>query len=421
MTRKPLRPLTHVIVGASLAGAKAAETLRAEGFDGRIVLIGSEPYRPYERPPLSKQLLRGESDTESVFVHTANFYDDNEIELRVDTQVGEILPQSNVVTAEHGASIHYDRLLLTTGARPRRLRAPGADLAGIHYLRDLDDNAKLRADLQSASRVAVVGAGWIGSEVAASIRELGLDVALIDPAPAPLATVLGPEVGTLYRDLHAAHGVELHLDTKVDSFLGTRRVAGVRTGDGTEIDADLVVVGIGAEPRIELARHAGLAIDGGIAVNALLETSAPGVFAAGDVAAAWHPALGRRIRVEHWANAQNQGIAAAKNMLGAATPYDRLPYFFSDQYDLGMEYIGNASEWDRVVFRGNPATHEFIAFWITGERVIAAMNANTWDVAEPLQALIRAGQPVDEAQLIDVDVPLEALVSSPNDRQRTRR
>jgi len=417
MTRKPL---THVIVGASLAGAKAAETLRAEGFEGRIVLIGSEPYRPYERPPLSKQLLRGESDAESVFVHTKNFYDDNDIELRVDTHVGEILPQSNVVTTEHGASIHYDRLLLTTGARPRRIRAPGADLAGIHYLRDLDDNANLRADLQSASRVAVVGAGWIGSEVAASIRELGLDVALIDPAPAPLSTVLGPEVGAVYRDLHAAHGVELHLDAKVDSFVGKQRVAGVRTGDGTEIDADLVVVGIGAEPRIELARHAGLTIDGGIAVNALLETSAPGVFAAGDVAAAWHLVLGRRIRVEHWANARNQGIAAAKNMLGAATPYDRLPYFFSDQYDVGMEYTGFAGEWDRVVFRGDPATHEFIAFWIAGERVVAAMNANVWDVAEPLQTLIRAGQPIDEEQLIDVDVPLEALASSANDRQQAR-
>jgi 3-phenylpropionate/trans-cinnamate dioxygenase ferredoxin reductase subunit len=405
-----------VIVGASLAGASAAATLRAEGFDGRIVLIGSEPYPPYERPPLSKQLLRGDAAIADVFVHAERFYEDQDIELRVGTRVNELLPQSQVVTVDDGASIRYDRLLLTTGARARRLRAPGADLPGIHYLRDLDDNQALRADLQVATRVAVVGAGWIGSEVAASIRQLGLDVALIDPGPVPLARVLGPEVGAVYRDLHAEHGVELHFGATVHSFLGTTTVAGVRTEDGLDVAADLVVVGAGAEPRIELARHAGLHIDGGIAVDETLQTSSPRVFAAGDVAAAWHPTLGRRIRVEHWANAQNQGIAAAKNMLGAALSYDRVPYFFSDQYDLGMEYSGHASSWDRVVFRGDPASREFIAFWIAGDQVVAAMNANVWDVTEPLQALIRAREPVDESRLADPDVPLEALVG-PHDRE----
>jgi 3-phenylpropionate/trans-cinnamate dioxygenase ferredoxin reductase component len=413
--------LTHVIVGASLAGAKAAETLRAEGFDGRIVLIGSEPYRPYERPPLSKEVLRGESAAENAFVHADRFYEDNDIELRVDTRARELLPQSRVVTLEHGKSIRYDALLLATGARPRRLQLAGAALTGIHYLRDLDDNEALRAGLTSASRVAVVGAGWIGTEVAASIRQLGLDVALIDPGLVPLATVLGPEVGAVYRSLHAAHGVELHLGAKVDSFLGTDRVSGVRTVDGTVIDADVVVVGVGVEPRIELARNAGLRIDGGVAVDELLQTSAPGVFAAGDVAAAWHPKLGRRVRVEHWANAQNQGIVAAKNMLGAALPYDRLPYFFSDQYDFGMEYTGYAPTWDRVAFRGSPATLEFIAFWTANERVVAAMNANVWDVAEPLQALIRAGRPVDESQLIDQNVTLESLVRNPSDPEAVPR
>jgi len=412
---------THVIVGASLAGAKAAETLRADGFDGQIVLIGSEPYRPYARPPLSKQLLRGESDVEDAFVHTADFYADNDIDLRLSTRVQEVLPQSQVVTLEHGESIRYDRLLLATGARARRLHVPGAGLAGVHYLRNLDDNEKLRAAVQTAARVAVVGAGWIGSEVAASLRQLGLQVALIDPGPVPLATALGPEVGAIYRDLHAAHGVELHLGTSVDRFLGEGRVAGVRTTSGTTIAADVVVVGVGAEPRLELARHAGLEIDGGIAVNELLQTSAPNVYAAGDIASAWHPVVGRRVRVDHWANAQNQGVAAAKNMLGAATPYDRVPYFFSDQYDLGMEYTGFATKWDRVAFRGDPATHEFIAFWIAGERVVAAMNANLWDVVEPLQTLIRAGQPVNESRLVDTDIPLEALLPSSKDREGVRR
>jgi 3-phenylpropionate/trans-cinnamate dioxygenase ferredoxin reductase subunit len=401
-----------VIVGASVTGAKAAETLRSEGFDGRVVLLGAEPHRPYERPPLSKQLLRGESEVNDAFVHGDRFYADNDIELRVGTRVTEMHPETNAVTLDTGESIVYDRLLLATGSRPRQLRVPGADLAGLHLLRTLDDNAALRADLRSARRVAIVGAGWIGSEVAASIRQLGHEVALIDPSPVPLARVLGEEVGGVYRDLHAAHGVELHLGAGVDGFVGDGRVRGVRLSDGTEIPAELVVVGVGVEPRLELARQAGLAIDGGIAVDELLATSAPRVFAAGDVAAAWHPRLDRRIRIEHWANAQNQGIAAAKNMLDAAIPYDRIPYFFSDQYDLGMEYTGYTTSWDRVVFRGDPKSRKFIAFWISDERVVAAMNANIWDVVEPLQALIIAGQPVDDALLVDPAVPVDALAAA---------
>ena len=400
---------THVIVGASLAGAKAAETLRTDGFDGRVVLVGAEQFRPYERPPLSKQLLRGESAVEDAFVHDEPFYANNDIELLLDTRVNELDPHAHTVTVNGRESIRYDRLLLATGARPRRLNVPGARLEGIHYLRDLHDNNALRAALQAATRVVVVGAGWIGSEVAASIRQLGREVAIVDPAPVPLATVLGPEVGAVYRDLHAEHGVELHLGTGVESFVGERAVSGVRTSAGAVIPADLVVVGVGAEPRIELARHAGLRIDGGIATDEFLQTSAPGVFAAGDVAAAWHPRLGQRVRVEHWANARHQGVCAAMNMHGAALPYDRVPYFFSDQYDLGMEYSGFAPRWDRVVFRGDPATREFIAFYVADGRVVAALNANVWDVVEPLQTLIAARLPVDEARLADPDVAIDAL------------
>jgi 3-phenylpropionate/trans-cinnamate dioxygenase ferredoxin reductase subunit len=400
---------THVIVGASLAGAKAAETLRSEGFTGRVVLLGAEPHRPYERPPLSKQLLRGESSTDDAFVHPADFYADHDIELRLNTRVHDIDPAARLVHLHDGEPIGYDRLLLATGARPRHLVLPGVDLDDIHYVRGLDDNESLQSVLRTASRVAVVGAGWIGAEVAASLRQRGLDVALIGSGPTPLASVLGTEVGAVYRDLHAERGVELHLGDTVDAFIGHRRVSGVRTRRGVTIDADVVVVGVGVEPRIELATRAGLDIDGGVAVDEYLETSAPGVFAAGDVAAAWHPVLGRRIRVEHWANAQNQGIAAAKNMLGASTPYQRMPYFFSDQYDLAVEYSGYAPTWDRVTFRGDPATREFIAFWIADDRVVAAMNANVWDDAADLRALVEAQPPADESRLADPSVPLSLL------------
>jgi 3-phenylpropionate/trans-cinnamate dioxygenase ferredoxin reductase subunit len=400
---------THVIVGASVAGAMAAETLRAEGFDGRIVLLGAEFHRPYERPPLSKQLLRGEMEVDGAYVHGETFYADHDIELLVDTRVQDINLRGRVVSTDDGASIPYDRLLLATGARPRRLRVPGSDLSGVHYLRDLADNRALREAASHARRAVVVGAGWIGSEVAASLRMLGLKVAIIDPAPVPLATVLGREVGAVYRDLHREHGVDLHLGETVEGFVGDTAVTGVRTGNGAVVGGDLVVVGIGVEPRIELGLRAGLDIDGGIAVDEFLESSAPGVFAAGDVAAAWHPRLRTRVRVEHWANARNQGVAAAKNMLGFAEPYERLPYFYSDQYDFGMEYSGYTRSWDRVVFRGDPAGREFIAFWVEDDRVVAAMNANVWDVVEGLQSLILSGERVEDSQLADPDVELGAL------------
>jgi 3-phenylpropionate/trans-cinnamate dioxygenase ferredoxin reductase subunit len=258
--------------------------------------------------------------------------------------------------------------------------------------------------------MVVVGAGWIGSEVAASARQMGVEVAMVDPGAVPLAKVMGPEVGAVFRDLHACHGVELHLGTGVEAVVGTDSAEGVRTADGQVIDADLVVVGIGVVPRTELADAAGIRVGNGIEVNEYLETSVAGISAAGDVAAAWHPALGERVRVEHWANALNQGPAAARNMLGAAIPYDRVPYFFSDQYELGMEYSGFARKWDRVVFRGNPGDGEFIAFWITDGRVVAGMNANIWDVTGPIQSLIRSGRPVDVDRLIDPAVPLEELV-----------
>ena len=402
---------TFVIVGASLAGAKAAETLRSEGFDGEIVLIGEEPDHPYERPSLSKAFLRGESGADEAFVHGEGFYRENDVTLRVATSVNAIDVKQRTVCLEGRAEIRYDALLLATGSRARRLSVPGADLAGIHYLRTLRDAHALRDAVSTATRVAVVGAGWIGSEVAASIRQRDVAVSVIDPGEVPLRHVLGPEVGAVYRDLHVEHGVEFHLGSGVDAFVGDSAVEGVRTSDGVAIPADLVVVGVGAEPRVELARAAGLDVDGGIAVDPQLETSVPGVFAAGDVAAAFHPLFGRRIRVEHWANALNQGVTAAKNMLGTHTPYERIPYFFSDQYDLGMEYSGYAPTWDRVIFRGDPSTREFIALYVRDDKVVAALNANVWDVTESLQALIRNESPADDARLADLNIPLDDLVT----------
>jgi 3-phenylpropionate/trans-cinnamate dioxygenase ferredoxin reductase subunit len=403
---------TFVIVGASLAGARAAETLRAEGFDGRVVLIGEEPERPYERPPLSKGYLAGEAERDSVYVHDARFYEDHAIELRTGTRVTTVDLAADAVVLDNGERIGYDRLLLSTGAAARRLRAPGADLDGVHHLRSLADAGELRAALRSATSVAVVGAGWIGSEVAAVARQLGRPVAMIAPGAAPLERVLGADVGGFYRTLHAEHGVDLHLGQQVDVLHGSGRVEEVRTTDGQTIPADLVVVGIGAVPRVELAATAGLGVRDGIVVDECLQTSVPGIFAAGDVAAAWHPLLRTRIRLEHWANALNQGRTAALNMLGHATPYQRVPYFYSDQYDVGMEYSGHAPSWDRVVFRGDPASREFVAFWLTADRVVAGMSVNVWDVTDPIQQLIRSRSAVDVGRLTDPDVPLESLSSA---------
>jgi 3-phenylpropionate/trans-cinnamate dioxygenase ferredoxin reductase component len=401
---------TFVIVGAGLAGAKAAETLRAEGFDGRLLLLGEEPERPYERPPLSKAYLRGEADRDSLYVHPEGLYADKDIELRPSTPVRSIAPAARQVELAGGERIGYQRLLLATGAAPRRLPLPGAELDGVHYLRSRRDADTLAAAAARAGQIAVVGTGWIGSEAAASLRQLGREVTLIGPDPAPLARVLGPEIAGVYRDLHADHGVRLALGTRVVGLRGNGRVEAVVTDDGRTIDCDLVLVGAGAVPRTELAEAAGLPVRDGVLVNEQLEAvGAAGVYAAGDVAAAWHPRYQTYLHVEHWANALNQGPAAARNMLGRSVPYARLPYFYSDQYDLGMEYSGFAATWDRVVVRGDLAAREFIAFWLKDQRVVAGMNANIWDVTEPVQALIRAGWPVDPARLADPDIPLDQV------------
>jgi 3-phenylpropionate/trans-cinnamate dioxygenase ferredoxin reductase subunit len=409
-THGTTRPQTIVIAGAGLAGAKAAQALREEGFDGQVVLLGAEDERPYERPPLSKEVLRGEEPLEKAYVHDESFYAEHDIELRTGTPVETIDTADAEVVLGGGERLRYDALLLATGARPRRLTLPGADLEGIHELRTLADCDALRERLVDGARLTVIGAGWIGSEVAASARQKGVDVTILEPLWVPLERVLGVEVGAIYRDLHAEHGVRLLLGRGIAAFEGDGHVSAVRTDDGKRIDCDLAVVGIGVTPRAELAQRAGIEVDNGIVVDEYLQTSCPGIFAAGDVASAQHPLWGCPIRVEHWANALNQGPAAARNMLGAHVAYDRVPYFFSDQYDVGMEYSGYAPEWDEVVLRGDPAGREFIAFWLCEGRVLAGMNVNVWDVTDDIQALIRSGQTVQRARLADPDTPLADLL-----------
>jgi 3-phenylpropionate/trans-cinnamate dioxygenase ferredoxin reductase component len=402
---------TFAIVGAGLAGAKAAETLREEGFGGRILLIGDEPERPYERPPLSKGYLGGREEREKAFVHSDDFYDELDIQLWTGTRVTAIHPAGLELVLDDSERISFDRLLLTTGAEPRRLDLPGADLPGVVYLRTIGDSDRLRTELERKPRVVVIGAGWIGCEVAATARDAGCEVAMVDMVDLPLERVLGPEVGTVFRDLHAERGVELHLGARLEAFEGDDRVQRVRLADSS-IDCDLVVVGIGVTPRTALARTAGLDLDNGIVVDARLATREGVIFAAGDAANAWHPLFGHRIRVEHWANALNQGPAAARSMLGNGEPYERVPYFFSDQYDLGMEYSGYAPSWDQVVFRGDPASREFIAFWLKGTRILAGMNVNVWDVTDTIQALVRSGAHVDPAALADGGTDLADLASA---------
>jgi 3-phenylpropionate/trans-cinnamate dioxygenase ferredoxin reductase component len=409
---------TFIIVGASLAGASAAAELREQGFEGRVVLIGSEPQRPYQRPPLSKDYLRGDAGLDKVYLHDESFYADHDIELRTSTTVERIEPPSSEVVCDGGERLRYDRLLLTTGAQARHLSIPGAELQGVHYLRSLPESDRLRERLGRGGSLVVVGAGWIGCEVAAAARQMGLEVTVVEPASLPLEHVLGPEAGAIYRDIHTSHGVKMLLGTGVESFEGSTAVDRVHTTDGRVIDCDFVVVGVGATPNVGLAAACGITVDGGIVCDEFLQTSLEGVFAAGDVASVRYPTFGQ-LRVEHWATALNQGPAAARNMLGGTDPddpvlnhpvaYDQVPYFYSDQYDVGMEYSGHAVAWDEVVFRGDVAAREFIAFWCKDQRILAGMNVNVWDVTDQIQVLIRSRLRVDRDRLADLDTPLNDL------------
>jgi 3-phenylpropionate/trans-cinnamate dioxygenase ferredoxin reductase subunit len=402
---------TLVIVGASLAGAKAAEAARATGFDGRVVLVGDEHEPPYERPPLSKTVLRGEAAPETTRVHDDGFYATNDIELLTGRTVEALDVDTGRVRLDGNDHVAFSAAVLATGAAPRRLDIPGVDLAGVHYLRQVGDALRLGEAMHGAGRVAVIGAGWIGSEVAASARQMGAEVVLIDRAAVPLRRVLGDEIGQVFRSLHGDNGVQLRMGTGVVELRGTSRVEQVVLSGGEIEAADLVVIGVGVTPRVGLAEAAGLKIDNGIVVDEHLQSSAPGVYAAGDVASAWHPHYRQHLRVEHWSNALNQGATAGANAAGGTEAYARLPYFFSDQYDLGMEYVGYSQPNDRVVIRGNRDKREFIAFWLRDGVVTAAMNVNVWDVVEDLKAIVVSGRVLDANRLADPTVALAELVS----------
>lgn len=400
---------TFAIVGGGLAGAKAAEALRDNDFDGHIVLFAAEDQLPYERPPLSKEYLAGKKKLEDFTVDPASWYRDHNVDLRLGTEVTAVNAAEHTLALPDGTTVGYDKLLLATGSSSRRPPIPGSDAAGVHFLRTIDDAAALSAALAPGSTLAVVGAGWIGLEVAAGARGRDVNVTVVEAAHVPLLAALGAEVGEVFAQLHREHGVDLRLDQSVQEITtADGNTTGLRLGDGSTVAADAVLVAVGAAPNIGLAERAGLAIgDGGVLVDASLRSSDPDIYAVGDIAAAQHPFFGVRIRTEHWANALKQPAVAALGMLGKTAEYDELPYFFTDQYDLGMEYVGHAPEYQRVVFRGDVAGREFIAFWLDGaNRVLAGMNVNVWDVLDDVKALIRSAAPVDPERITDPAQPL---------------
>ncbi|MDT3395480.1 FAD-dependent oxidoreductase [Streptomyces sp. B1866] len=414
---------TFVIVGGGVAGASAAEALRSEGFTGRVILICDERDHPYERPPLSKRFLTGRDGRDTLFVHEPAWYARADIELHLGQPAVHLDRAARAVRLGDGTRLAYDKLLLATGAEPRRLDVPGTDLAGVHHLRRLAHAERLRAVLASLGRdnghLVIAGAGWIGLEVAAAARGYGAEVTVVEPEPTPLHPVLGPELGSLFADLHREHGVRFHFGARLTGISGQDGVVlAAHTDDGEEYPAHDVLAAIGAAPRTALAEAAGLAVvdraeGGGIAVDASLRTSDPDIFAAGDAAAAWHPLLRTRLRVDHWASALHGGPDAARAMLGRRVVHDRVPYFFSDQYDVSLEYSGYAppGSYDQVVCRGDIGKRRFIAFWLSEGRLLAGMNVNVWDVAGPVQRLIRSRARIDPDDLANPAVPLTSLLT----------
>ncbi len=407
MSRRP----TFLIIGGGLAAAKAVAGLRDDGFDGRIILAGAERHLPYERPPLSKGCLAGTDDLASACVYPREWYAEHDVELELDTTVTAIDVAAHTATMG-GVRVRYDKALIATGSSPRQLPAADDSGAPVAYLRTIEDSDRIRAELTPGCRIVIIGGGWIGLEVAAAARRSEAEVVVVEPLPAPLLRVLGPEVADVFADLHRSNGVDLRTGTTVSSIRARHGRAVVGLDDGGSLDGDLLVIGIGATPNVMLADDAGLKTDNGIVVDEFLRSSQPDVFAAGDVANAYHPILGRHVRVEHWDNAIGQGLAAARNMLGHRDAYDRLPYFYTDQYDLGMEYVGHVGPagHDRVVLRGDVSSRVFCAFWIGTGRVVAGMHVNDWDAIDPIRRIVAAGT-VDLRGLGDASVPLGQLAA----------
>ncbi|WP_022901294.1 NAD(P)/FAD-dependent oxidoreductase [Humibacter albus] len=406
-------PERVVIVGGGLAGAKTAEALVDAGFGGTVTLIATEEHPPYERPSLSKDYLMGKTSFDDAVVHPASWYEENKVDLRLGASASSIDAAGHEVVLDDGARVPYDKLVLATGSVARHLPIPGADADGVHYLRTVEESDAIRATFGAGKKLAIIGAGWIGLEVAAAARAVGTDVTVLEAAELPLLAVLGPQLAEVFAVLHRENGVDLRLGARITEIVADGgRAAGVRLEGGEVIDADAIVIGIGVAPNVTLAQQAGLAVDNGVLVDAALRTSDPDIFAVGDIAGHDHPILKQRVRVEHWANALNQPQAAVAALLGGDEEYTELPYFYTDQYDLGMEYIGFVPRGaqPQVFVRGDLGKREFVAFWLDAQnRMLAAMNVNVWDVVDAVKPLIASGKAVDTERLVDPGVAFSDL------------
>lgn len=405
----------YVIVGGGLAAAKAVEGIREGDSDGMIVLVAEENRLPYERPPLSKAVLKGEDEMETAFTHDRDWYFEQGVELRLGNPATSLDAEQHTLTLADGETLSYDKLLIATGSTPRALDVPGADLDGVLYLREMQESEALKARFAKGARIVIVGAGWIGLEVAAAARDAGCTVTVIEPQAAPLVAVMGEQVGGWFADLHRGHGVEFRFGEGVERIEGDTSVTGVVTKSGDTVPADAVVVGVGITPNTGLAEGAGITTDNGIVTDPALRTSAEGVWAAGDVANWRSTTLGTNVRVEHWANANDGGLAAGRSMAGQDVTYDPIPFFFSDQYDIGLEYAGYVPRGSgaEVLLRGEPSSNEFMAFWVVpegdGVRVLAGMHVNVWDTIDDVQRLVRDKTVVDRDRLADPKVALADL------------
>jgi len=403
---------TIAIVGASLTGQSAAATLREEGFDGRVVLVGAEPQLPYDRPPLSKNYLRGGMPFEKTLLRPPEFYRERQIETRLGTTVVRVDVEKRALQLDGGDRLEFDNVLIATGGRNRRFPIPGLDLPGVYDLRTVADADRIRDAIARGGRAVVVGMGFIGAEVAASMRQCGLEVTAIEPFKTPLYRALGEDIGLVVEGLHRDHGVALILGDAVAAFEGKGRVERVVTRDGRRIECALAVFGLGIEPVTELVAGTGVRVDNGIVVDDHCRTNVPGVFAAGDVANHYHPVCGRQMRVEHWQNGIKQGAAAARSMLGRGQPYDEVHWFWSDQYDANIQYAGFHAAWDAVVVRGSLAERKFLAFYMAEGRVESVVAVNQGRDLRRTLPIIKARVAIDPARLADPNVDLRTLAPS---------
>jgi 3-phenylpropionate/trans-cinnamate dioxygenase ferredoxin reductase component len=412
-----VRDVEHLIIGGGVAAAKAAEGLRAAAGEGSAVVMTAEPELPYERPPLSKEFLRGEAGREKTRTHDEAWYREHDVEVLLATRASTLDPSTRTVTTEIGDQLRYGGLVLATGAIPIRLGLPGEDLEGVYYLRTVDDSERLRAAISRAETMVVIGGGFIGAEVAASATQMDTRVTLLELVETLWTNAVGPQMGRFFEEFLRDRGVHVRTGIGAQGLEGDGGVEAVVLPDGTRLAADVVVIGVGVRPDVDLADRAGLAVDDGILVDEQLRAAGPRapqgelrIWAAGDVANAAHPLFGR-IRIEHWAEALNQGLIAGRNLAGASERYDRVPYFFSDQFDLSLSYLGHVREWDQLVTRGDQRVKEpkFVAWYLRQGIPRAALIVNDWDAEDPVREVIRRGEPVDPDRLADAGVALAEL------------